>query len=331
MRSRSSVESDKVLSVIVSFVNIALRHVSGAPLRGYGAMSINVSLEHARTLDAFARAGTLQGAAKVLHRTHTAVLYALKQLESQTGLSLFDRSGYRTRLTPAGDEVLRRCRALLDAEQSLVDTCRVLQSGWEPLLTVVFDAIIPLEPVLEVVRALRDEHAPTRVRLTVDSLDGVEQRFERDEAQVLISILPVRLEGLTVVSLPKLDARLVAHRKHPLAKLKKVTREDLAQHVMLTVRGSDPRLQLSTAQLDEQSQVHLSDFHAKKAAIVAGIGFGWLPDWLTARELAKGELVALKLPQGSVHSFEPRLAHRGRLGPAGRLLLEQLTQRRAGR
>lgn len=288
-------------------------------------MTINISLDQARTLDAFARAGTLQGAARTLHRTHTAVLYAMKQLESQAGLALFDRSGYRTKLTPAGDEVLRRCRGLLSAEQALIDTCRVLQSGWEPLLTVIFDAIIPLEPVLEVVRALRDAHAPTRVRLTVDSLDGVEQRFERDEAQVLISILPVRLEGLTQVSLPKLDARLVAHRRHPLAQLKRVTREDLAEHVLLTVRGSDPRLQLSTAQLDEQSQVHLSDFHAKKAAIVAGIGFGWLPDWLIHRELRRGELVALRLQQGSVHSFEPRLAHRGRLGPAGQLLLKQLT------
>jgi DNA-binding transcriptional LysR family regulator len=290
---------------------------------------MNVTLEQARALAAFHAAGTLQGAAKALHRTHTAVLYALKQLETQTGLDLFDRTGYRTRLTPAGDEVLRRCRALLEAERTLVDTCRELKSGWEPLLTVVFDAILPLGPTLEVVQALRDAGAPTRVKLTVDSLGGVEDRFVADDAQVLLSVLPLRLEGLTVISLPKLRARLVAHRSHPLSKLRAVSRSDLARHVLLTVRGSDPRLQLSTAQLDEQSQVHLSDFHAKKAAILAGIGFGWLPDWLIEREVKKGELKPLTLPQGSVHAFEPRLAHRGRLGPAGRLFLERLTARRA--
>jgi DNA-binding transcriptional LysR family regulator len=287
---------------------------------------MNVTLEQARALAAFHAAGTLQGAAKALHRTHTAVLYALKQLEAQTGLALFDRTGYRTRLTPAGDEVLRRCRGLLDAERALVESCRELKSGWEPLLTVVFDAILPLGPTLEVVRALREAGSPTRLKLTVDSLDGVEQRFVADDAQVLISVLPVRLEGLTIISLPRLRARLVAHRSHPLAKLRTVSRGDLAEHVLLTVRGSDPRLQLSTAQLDEQSQVHLSDFHAKKAAIMAGIGFGWLPDWLIEREVQKGELKPLTLPQGSVHAFEPRLAHRGRLGPAGRLFLERLTR-----
>ncbi|MBL8916562.1 MAG: LysR family transcriptional regulator, partial [Archangium sp.] len=41
---------------------------------------LDVTLEQARTLDAFAREGTLQAAAKRLHKTHPAVLYALKQL-----------------------------------------------------------------------------------------------------------------------------------------------------------------------------------------------------------------------------------------------------------
>lgn len=293
---------------------------------------MHVTLEQARTLDAFAKAGTLQAAAKALHKAHSAVLYALKQLEAQTGLTLFDRSGYRTKLTAAGEEVLRHCRALLDAEASLVAACEELASGWEPVLRVVFDAIVPLSPVLEVVRALKDAKAPTRVQLSVDSLSGVEARFEAEKAQVMISVLPPRLEGLTVVPLPKLKARLVAHQAHPLARLKRgLTREELAQHVLLTVRGSDPRLQLSTAQLDEQSTVHLSDFHAKKAAILAGLGFGWLPDWLIEAELARGELKPLALPQGSVHAFEPRLLHRGRPGPAARLLLASLAPSSRGR
>jgi DNA-binding transcriptional LysR family regulator len=286
---------------------------------------MHITLEQARTLDAFAKAGTLQAAAKTLHKAHSAVLYALKQLEAQADLVLFDRSGYRTKLTPAGEEVLRHCRRLLDAESSLYAACEELQSGWEPVLRVVFDAVVPLGPVLEVVRTLKDAKAPTRVQLSVDSLGAVEERFERENAQVMISVLPPRLEGLTVVPLPKLKARLVAHRTHPLAKLKRaLSRDELQAHVLLTVRGSDPRLQLATAQLEEQSTVHLSDFHAKKAAIVAGIGFGWLPDWLCEKELARGELVALNLPQGSVHAFEPRLAYRGTPGPAARTLLASL-------
>jgi DNA-binding transcriptional LysR family regulator len=286
---------------------------------------MNITLDQARTLDAFAREGTLQAAAKRLHKGHPAVLYALKQLEHQTGLALFDRSGYRTRLTPAGDAVLRHCRVMLDAERALEATCTVLQSGWEPVLRVVFDAIVPLTPVLEVIKAVRAHHAPTKVMLSVDSLAGVEARFGAEQAQVMVSVLPaLHLEGLTVHKLPQLKARLVAHRSHPLGKQPRVTRDELAEHVLLTVRGSDPRLQLATADLDTQSTVHLPDFHSKKAAIVAGIGFGWLPEWLIERELARGELRPLRLAQGAVHVFEPRVSTRGKLGPAGSALLEHL-------
>ena len=286
---------------------------------------MNVTLDQARTLDAFAREGTLQAAAKRLHKGHPAVLYALKQLEHQTGLGLFDRTGYRTRLTAAGEAVLRHCRVMLEAERALEATCTVLLSGWEPVLRVVFDAIVPLAPVLEVIKRVRAAKAPTKVMLSVDSLAGVEARFNTEQAQMMVSVLPSsQIEGLTVHKLPQLKARLVAHRSHPLSKRPRVTREELSEHVLLTVRGSDPRLQLATAELDTQSTVHLPDFHSKKAAIGAGIGFGWLPEWLIERELSRGELRPLKLTQGAVHVFEPRVTTRGKLGPAGEALLEHL-------
>lgn len=287
---------------------------------------MHVTLDQARALDAFARTGTFQAAAKELHKVHTAVLYALKQLEAQTGLELFDRRGYRTKLTPSGEQVLSRARKLLDAERELVATCAELKSGWEPVLKVVVDAIFPITPVLEVVRKLKQQKAPTRVLISVDSLSAVEQRFEAEQATVMVTVLPPTLPDLVTQALPRLKARLVVHRSHALAKREKVSTADLADQVLLTVPGSDPRLQLATRALDQQSTVHLPDFHSKKAAILAGLGFGWLPEWLIADELARGTLVALALKEGASHAFTPILATRGTLGPAGRELVDLVTR-----
>ncbi len=80
---------------------------------------MNVTLDQARALDALARHGTFAAAAEMLHKGHTAVLYALRTLEEQTELVLLDRRGYRTRLTPAGERVLEHCRKLLAAEREL--------------------------------------------------------------------------------------------------------------------------------------------------------------------------------------------------------------------
>ena len=86
-----------------------------------------------------------------------------------------------------------------------------------------------------------------------------------------------------------------------------------------------------TADLDAQSTVHLSDFHAKKAAIVAGIGFGWLPDWLSVDERARGELVALNVDGVALHTFSPTLVLRAPVGPAAEALRAHLTQKKRPR
>ncbi len=290
---------------------------------------MHVTLEQARALDALARHGTFQAAAKALHKVHTAVLYAIRGLEAQCGLELLDRRGYRTRLTPAGERVLAHCRRLLEVERELADACAEMQSGWEPSLRVVFDGVFPATPILEVLRALRVDNAPTRLQVTADFLDGVEERFIAEDAHVMISVLPVKQSGLEVVKLPQLAARLVAHRSHPLARHRgPLSPELVASEVLLTVRGGDPRLEMSTAPLEQHSTVKLSDFHAKKAAILAGLGFGWLPDWLAGPELKSGELVQLKVRGGNVHAFEPRLYHHSKTpGRAAQRLIESLTTR----
>lgn len=289
---------------------------------------MHVTLDQARAFDALARAGTFVGAAKRLHKAHTAVLYALKQLETQTGLTLLDRRSYRSRLTGAGEAVLTHCRALLSEERKLLEACQTLQSGWEPALRVVFDAIFPLSALLPVIRQLRESKASTRVHVTADSLAGVERRFDAEQAHVMISVLPLERPDLVGHRLPTISATLVAAKEHPLAKKKGVlTSAELAQHVLLTVQGSDPRLQLPTGDLDTQSQVRLSDFYAKQAAILDGIGFGWLPDWLVEGPLAKGRVKALRIGRASSHRFEPRVYHHPSLGRAAQVLITSLTQK----
>ncbi len=291
-----------------------------------------VTLDQARALDALARHGTFALAAKALHKAHTAVLYAIKQLETQTDLTLLDRSEYRSKLTPAGEAVLVRCRALLAEERKLLDACQTLKSGWEPTLKVVFDAVYPLAPVLEVVKALREDAAPTRIEVTTGSLGGVEQRFVDDQAHAMVTVLPVERSDVVKVKLKPLTAHLVAGRGHPLARAKgTVPRAQLEEHVLVTVQGSDPRLNLPTAEIDKQSLVRVPDFHAKKAALVAGLGFGWLPDWLIQSELRAGTLVPLKLSGQASHRFEPALYHRPLLGPAGQRLVEALLRPRRAR
>ncbi|MBL0218532.1 MAG: LysR family transcriptional regulator [Myxococcales bacterium] len=285
---------------------------------------LGVTIEQARALDALERRGTFAGAAKELRRGHTSILYALRTLEDTLGFPVLDRSGYRTRLTPRGQRVLAGCRALLAAEAELSSTIVELRAGWEPSLCVVFDGIVPIDPLLRAVGRLVGERIPTRIDVRAEFLAGVEESFVRQTADLMIAVLPPGDLGLAAIELAPLPASLVARADHVLARGRHDERA-LRGHLLLTVRGSDPRLDLPTAGLEARSTVHLNDFTAKRAAILAGIGFGWLPDVLIATELARGRLKRIKWSRPSTHLFHPRLYHRGTVGPAARQLIASLT------
>ncbi len=286
-----------------------------------------VTLEQARVLDALARTGSLQAAAKALAKGHPAVLYSLKTLEDAVGLRLLDRSGYRLKFTPAGERVLEALRELLLAEQRVRVAVHEVKTGWEPRLGIVVDGVCPTARLFEVVGELARVAAPTKIDVITEFLSGVEAAFEERAADLMISALPVASAGVVATALPAFDAYLVAAKRHPLAARKKLSLDDLAASVLLTVKGSDPRLSLPTAGLEAQSRVVLNDFASKKTAIVAGAGFGWLPEHLIARELEKGELKRLSFTGGSTHAFAPRLYRRRgtKLGRAAQAVFAALT------
>ena len=268
-------------------------------------------MEQARSLVALAQQGTLVKAAAALHKKHTAVIYALKSLETETGLKLLDRSGYRVQITPAGKRVLEQCERLLEVEQELDTLCHELRTGWEPRLCVVVDGVFPTEVVLRVVGEMTREQLPTRVEVYVEFLSGVEEAYHEREADLMVCVVPPANTTIRSLVLPSIRAHLVAHKKHPLAKANHLLSiEDIESSVLVTVRGSDPRLEMSTAGLKVRSMVHLNDFASKKIAIMQGMGIGWLPEYMIETELEKGELVHLRWPGSSTHVFYPKLYQR---------------------
>lgn len=276
---------------------------------------MSITLDQARALVAVAEEGSIARAATRLHKVHSAVIYALKGLEDALGIGVIDRSGYRAALTPMGERVLERCQRLLAEEAELLELGRLARAGHAPWLRVVFDGLLPVEPILAAVRAVTAASPLTRVALFSEFLAEVETRAEREEADVALAVVPFArppAPGTTALALPPLASVLVAHAGHPLTERgADLAVADLEIHPFLTVRGSDQRLQMSTTALGKAAQFKLSDFHAKRVALLAGMGWGWMPEYLVADDLARGELVVLPWgPDRGRHLFRPTLRAR---------------------
>lgn len=292
---------------------------------------MNYDLDSLQVLDAIVEAGTFAEAARKLHRTQSSVSYAVNKLETHLEVELFDRSGHRAVLTDAGRVILDEGRALLVRARQLQAVARQLTDDWEAKLAVIVDGVLPIELLLGVLREFADETIPTRIQLKMEFLGGVQYRFDRDGADIMVVKDYEPEPNLQATALRPVEVVLVCSREHPLAQLQvgaPTTRRVLHEHVELTVQDSSPSGQAETRMFGGPRVFYLSDFHAKKAALLAGLGFGWMPLYLIADDLRSGALVEVPYMEGSRYQFTPMAVHRADrpLGRAGTRFIESLQQ-----
>src|SRR5579883_1064519 len=82
-------------------------------IHGSGAPMIPLHVKHLETFFWAARLGSFTAAAKRLHSTQSTVSMRISELELRFGVSLFDRSHRKARLTAKGEELMAYTERLL--------------------------------------------------------------------------------------------------------------------------------------------------------------------------------------------------------------------------
>ena len=92
------------------------------------------------------------------------------------GIALFNRDGYRVRLTPAGEAVLAESRRVLSQAEHVRSVAQQFSQGWEPRLLVIIDGILPLDPILDGLKTLAAEQIPTRIQSRISERRAIPVR-----------------------------------------------------------------------------------------------------------------------------------------------------------
>lgn len=262
--------------------------------------------------------GNLTEAAERLNLTRSAVGKGLARLEARLGTCLLQRSTRRQRLTEDGQAYYEHClRALaeLEAAESVLESGRQQPRGR-------LRASLPL--------AFGHHYA-------APALWGLLDRFAQLEIDISFSdrLIDVAQEGsdlaVRIGALPdtdRLSARRLGEQAIGLAAapayLRRVGRieclEDLAGHRGIAYRCNAPRLEWELN--DAQGRPHrarvasplmMDDLQAVADAAIAGVGLAWLPSWLIAHYVLRGQLEAV-LPSyreqpAPIHVIWPTAAH----------------------
>jgi DNA-binding transcriptional LysR family regulator len=255
-----------------------------------------ISLEHWRALLAVVDAGGYAQAAEVLHKSQSAVTYAVQKMEAQLKVKAFEVVGRKAHLTPTGEVLYRRAKALLEEAGALEGAAASLALGWEPELRLAVEIIFPTWSLLQCFARFAEERPQTRIELYESVLGGTEEALLQRKVDLAIcSQLPPGFIGDPLMRLRFIAA---AHPNHPLHQLgRELTLQDLRMHRHLIIRdtGSQRR---SGSWLGAEQSWTVSQKATSIHAAVMGLGFAWFPEDTIRSELERGELKPLALREG---------------------------------
>ena len=259
---------------------------------------MRLTLEALQIVDAIDRKGSFAAAGAELHRVPSAITYSVRRLEAALGVRLFDRGGHRAVLTAAGRELLAEGRRLLRSAADL--ECRVQQvaRGWEAELRVAVDTLVPVPRLYALAAEFYREASGTRLRFAHEVLGGTWDALASGRADLAVGASGDPPSGHHFVIRPLGRARmvLVAAPSHPACdEPEPLTEAAIERHRAVSVADTSRLLPPRTVGfVSGRDVLTVPSMEDKAAAHVAGLGVGFLPEWLAEREAAAGRLRILR-------------------------------------
>jgi DNA-binding transcriptional LysR family regulator len=298
----------------------------------------SVTLDQLRVLVSVAEEGSFSAAARKLHRVQSAISQAMSNLEAQLDVVLWDRSKKRPVLTEHGKVVLASAQRVLSEFDSLRRVTAGMVSGIEPSVSLCVDALFPVPVLTELCQEFARRFPTVNLRVQTETLSAVSERVLSGAATLGVVSPMGAAPGLERRALSAIRMLAVCAKDHPLARLRgRVPTRLLAEHVQIVLSERREAGVPDQAVLSARTW-RIGDLSTKHALLVAGLGWGNLPEHLVREDLRHKRLVQIhpeawgedehKLYLSAVYrpdtTFGP--AHRFMLSRLGELCVRELAQ-----
>jgi DNA-binding transcriptional LysR family regulator len=252
-----------------------------------------------RIFDAVARHLNYSRAAEELFLTQPGVSATIRQLESLTGLKLFEQIGKRIYLTPAGDMFVREARGVLarlaEAEEAVA---RFKGESGGVLRVAAISAGNFFLPRLAAL--FTQQHPLTHLELRVQSQDELLRLLIDNQADFAIMGRPPAQPEFAGTPFAPHPYGFIAAPQHPLTRRRSLSLDDLRGEKIITrQRGSDNRRIWD--ELMERRPVPLAvsaemtSNETLKEMTAAGMGIGFVSLHAVSADLERRSVVVLDI------------------------------------
>jgi len=290
-----------------------------------------MTLEQLKSFVAVVDQGGFHAAAHYLHRSQPAITNAVKSLEQQLSLRLFDRTQYHIQLTSQGQAFYKHATALLQHSEGIKQFATALNQGVEPKIVIAIDTILPIDQYAPIFIHMMESFPHTEFQFTLEALNGATELVLEGKADLALTDYIVHndlLEALPLENIPLVATAARQYAEQHQDKLSNPSRiHECNQIIIRDSSTKEPKQSLGL--VNHARHCVVSDIHTKNQFIHAGLGWGRQPEYLIKDALMKGTLVELKADHfkcRDVHLSALRLQQAFH-GPVAKAFWQSLCQR----
>jgi DNA-binding transcriptional LysR family regulator len=264
-----------------------------------------MELRHFEYFLAVAEERSFTRAAARLHVVQSGVSAVIKALERELGAELLERTSKRVVLTDAGEALLPRARAALDAVRAARDAVDEVRGGLRGTVRIGTMTSLWMIDMPALLGAFHRAHPEVRLQLAVSSHGsvGLLEGLVDGSIDLALASVPGHLRaGVHLRHLLREQLQLVVPEAHRLAGAGEVTIEDLAGEAFVEFpEGYGNRVVVdrafAAAGLQRQIAIQVTDIGSGAAYVREGLGVAILPPFavpdrrgLVVRPLAGSDL-----------------------------------------
>ncbi|MEV4945099.1 LysR substrate-binding domain-containing protein [Streptomyces sp. NPDC053755] len=187
------------------------------------------SLSQLRAFSAVAEHLHFRDAAAAIGMSQPALSGAVSALEEALGVQLLERTTRKVLLSPAGERLAVRARAVLDAVSELMEEAEAAQAPFTGVLRL---GVIPtVAPYLlpTVLRLVHERYPELDLQVHEEQTSSLLEGLAAGRLDLLLLAVPLGVPGVTELPLFDEDFVLVTPQGHPLAGRDDIPREALKE------------------------------------------------------------------------------------------------------
>lgn len=243
------------------------------------------------TLDYIVKLGSFKAAAQAMYKSQPSLSMAIKKLEEEFDVSLFNRDGYRPVLTEEGRAFYQKAIRAIEQFKELEKLGQELGAGHEPHIRICADAVFPIHKISPILHNFFDPHVSTKLDLSSDVLAGVVDRVKKHEVD--FGIGPDMGTDPDIEKVKLLDSKIipVVGKFHQ----DKIGDINFLRGLPQIVVGSSVASERENFRGAISNQHwHTTDFYMKEQLIESGLGWGSLAYHQVAPKIKSGDLFEIK-------------------------------------